>query len=341
MYPRIFIGGTGRSGTTILYRALGCHENIYALPKEMRFITEPDGLINLVDALTIRYSINQAREAVYKFDRLMRDYMSNPQNPIYPNYNLSDWIGKDYFYQRLDAFCAELIDFSFDGISAPLRPGSGEASNPVWKKQFKEIARFRKSGSGEIPQFKFPHRNINVVKYFSDRDEMLHLTACFIDDLFMHVTKNEKKLTWCEKTPNNLQSIDFIWELFPQAVFIHMVRDPRGVLASMQKVRWAPDKTEQLCLFLRHIYDRWFDLKEKIDVGKYRFLEIKLEHLAAYPDATLEKISEFCDLPNTYRNLPKISQDQVNNWQSVINHEDKKIANKLLGEYIVRLGYSI
>ena len=50
--PRIFVTGTGRSGTWILYRALGCHEAIHILPREMRFIIDPDGLMDLVDALT-------------------------------------------------------------------------------------------------------------------------------------------------------------------------------------------------------------------------------------------------------------------------------------------------
>lgn len=341
MSPRIFIGGTGRSGTTILYRAIGCHQDIYALPKEMRFITEPDGVINLVDALTIRYSINQSREALYKFERLMGEYMCNPQSPIYPNYNLPEWIGKEFYYQRLNSFCNELVDFTFSGISAPLRPEKGNMNNLSWRKQFKEIAKMRKNPKGEIAQFNFPHRDIRVIKYFPEREEMLQKAALFVDDLFMNVTHKHGKQTWCEKTPTNLQSIDFLWELFPDAVFLHMIRDPRGVLESMRKVRWAPDNTEDLCLFLKRIYDRWFHVKANVDVGKYRFLEIKLEHLTAYPTATLEKIAEFCELPNAYKNLPEISPDKVNSWQTRMSADDLKIANRLLGDYIAQLGYTV
>lgn len=341
MNPRIFIGGTGRSGTTILYRALGCHENIYALPKEMRFITEPDGVMNLVDALTTRYSINQSREALFKFERLMGEYMCDPQSPVYPNYDLPEWIGKEFYYGRLNQFCEELVDFKFRGISAPLRPEQGTVANTDWKKQIKGLTKMRRNPKGEIPQFNFPHRDIQVVKYFNNRQEMLDKAANFVDDLFMNVAQQHNKQTWCEKTPTNLQSIDFLWELFPTAVFIHMIRDPRGVLESMRKVRWAPDDTKQLCLFLKHIYDRWFEVKKNVDVGRYRFLEIKLEHFTAYPLATLEKIAEFCELPNAYHELPEISKDKVNGWQSRMSQEDLHIVNDLLGEYIVALGYTI
>ncbi|MEM7330658.1 MAG: sulfotransferase [Chloroflexota bacterium] len=341
MHPRIFIGGTGRSGTTILYRALGCHKNIYALPKEMRFVTEPDGVINLVDALTTRYSTNQSREALFKFERLMGEYMCDPQNGIYPNYNMPEWIGEEYYYKRLTQFCDELVDFKFRGISAPLRPEKGEMGNSSWRKQFKDMTKLRRNAKGDIPQFKFPHRDISVVKYFPERQEMLQLAAQFVDDLFMHVAEKHGKQTWCEKTPTNLQSIDFLWELFPDAAFIHMIRDPRGVLESMRKVRWAPDDTRELCFFLSRIYDRWFDVKQRVDVGQYRFLEIKLEHLTTYPIAALEKIADLCELPNEYVNLPDISPEKVNGWQSQMSAEDLKIVNNLLGEYIVRLGYTV
>lgn len=48
----IFIGGTGRSGTTITARILGSHSRIYMVPFEVRFIVDPDGLCDLVAGKT-------------------------------------------------------------------------------------------------------------------------------------------------------------------------------------------------------------------------------------------------------------------------------------------------
>ena len=47
----IFIGGTGRSGTTILSKLLNQVDSVYTIPQEIRFITDPDGILSLKHAL--------------------------------------------------------------------------------------------------------------------------------------------------------------------------------------------------------------------------------------------------------------------------------------------------
>ena len=93
--PRIFIGGVGRSATTILYDAMRTQEQVYALTKEMRLLIDPDGLINLVDAHTYRSTLIQAREAKYRFERLMKVYFTTPDQAPYRSYDFPAWLGGD------------------------------------------------------------------------------------------------------------------------------------------------------------------------------------------------------------------------------------------------------
>ena len=49
------------------------------------------------------------------------------------------------------------------------------------------------------------------------------------------------KPRWGEKTPGNLFFVDVLLEMFPDARFIHLVRDPRAGVASMQRVDFFPN----------------------------------------------------------------------------------------------------
>ncbi|GAG26602.1 unnamed protein product, partial [marine sediment metagenome] len=49
------IGGTGRSGTSILKQVLASHPKVIALPTELRIIVDPGGALDLKRALTDRW----------------------------------------------------------------------------------------------------------------------------------------------------------------------------------------------------------------------------------------------------------------------------------------------
>jgi hypothetical protein len=45
---------------------------------------------------------------------------------------------------------------------------------------------------------------------------------------------------WVETTPMNIRTADKLLKLFPNALFINMVRDPRDVIASLITKNWGP-----------------------------------------------------------------------------------------------------
>lgn len=340
MLPRIFIGGIGRSGTTILYKALGCHKDVYALPTEMRFLVAPDGLINLLDALTVRYSLVQARQALFQFERLMRVYLTTPQRAPYPGFDFPSWLGGDYYWRRLDQFCSELVELEFSGPSWELE-SANEGMLTIWARRLQKLGQ-RLLRHPVVPtRLTLPRTQLKVVKYFPDRSHLMKLAAAFVDDLFLNAARERGKQTWCEKTPHNHLHLDFLWELFPQSVIIIIKRDPRGVVHSLTKQDWAPNDVRGACLFLRSVYNRYFDVKGAIDLNRYRYLELKLEDLAASPQSALERIASFCGLQNPFENLPDITIDRVNYWQRTMTSQEIQLVNEILGSYIERMGYEI
>lgn len=44
---------------------------------------------------------------------------------------------------------------------------------------------------------------------------------------------------WAEKTPNNIDHLDFLFSVFPRARFLHLIRDGRDVCCSLLGKDWT------------------------------------------------------------------------------------------------------
>ena len=71
-----------------------------------------------------------------------------------------------------------------------------------------------------------------VKNYGVSNAELRLQVAKWINDLFMTYAKSKGKKRWAEKTPDHSLNIPFLAELFPEAFFIHIVRDGRDVACS-------------------------------------------------------------------------------------------------------------
>jgi hypothetical protein len=306
----------------------------------MRFLVDPDGLLNLIDALTLRYHPVLASEALYRFERLMRVYAANPDRAPYMGFDFPGWLGDGSYWEKVDQFCDKVIDVEYKGKSWQVETHH-EGRLVAYARR---LQRFRYS-MGRKPYLPYkvtlPRNELKLVKYFPDRNQLISEASQFVDDLFLNAACSAGKKTWCEKTPQNLMNLDFLWELFPQSVAVHIVRDPRGVAYSLTKQEWAPSDLEGTSLMLRNVYSRWFELKKAIDFSQYRYLEIKLEDFAASPRAFLSKFAEYCGIEDQFTNLPEIHSDRVNYWKDVMDPDEIQLVNGILGPYIAQLGYEI
>jgi len=102
------------------------------------------------------------------------------------------------------------------------------------------------------------------------------------------------KARWGDKTPGHTAHVYSLWELFPEAHFIHLVRDGRDVAASLREMPFAPgDRSiEALAVAWRT------DLQEARRLGSAvpHYREVRYEQLVAEPEATLRELSDFLEL---------------------------------------------
>ncbi len=334
----IFVVGTGRSGTTILYRSLGCHPDIHTFPREMRFTIDPGGLSDLVDGLTNRYHPAQAREAIYNYERLMRVYLAEPARAPYRGFDMPAWIGEPYYTNRLNQFIDECVDFEFKGEAWQISP-QNDGRLIGFAKQITKT-RQKVLGGRQAPfHLTLPRPALKCGKFFSDRQQLIKLTSEFINDLFCYAAQRHHKSTWCEKTPQHLLTLDFIWELFPESRIIHIKRDPRGVAYSLTKQFWAPSEYEKACRYLQPVYQRWQGLKTQLKLDGGRYLEIKLEDFSVDPTNCLAEIAEFCSLKDDFEDLPAIDPQKVTYWQEKLGAEERSVANQILTPFVAEMGY--
>jgi len=101
------------------------------------------------------------------------------------------------------------------------------------------------------------------------------------------------KTRYADKTPDHMLRIGAVATLFPDARFVHLVRDGRDVAASFLELRWA-DSMERAALHWRHRVLRARAVGATLPSSRY--LELRYEDLVERPEPTLRGLCAFLDL---------------------------------------------
>jgi hypothetical protein len=116
--------------------------------------------------------------------------------------------------------------------------------------------------------------------------------AAILDAVFLHFATQHGKRRWCEKTPQHVQHLASLAELFPAARFVHVIRDGRDCAVSFHR-RWR--RQPELTVF------RWKKVvtmgrEQGRRLGPARYLEVRYEDLTADPERSLRRICDFLGL---------------------------------------------
>ena len=333
-FAKIFIGGTGRSGTTILLHGLYRHPDLYAVPIETKFLVSSSGMCDLVDALTTRYAIGTACDALERFDRLMRFLLTERERPVGTEFNVLEIFGEENYYKALNAFVDRLTRLTFVTRFPPGRFGQHHYPSEV-------------TGANRV-----------MGRFFPDRQELLSICRQFVDALFQRNAEARGKNGWVEKTPANLMRLEFLQELYPDSLFIHIKRDPRGVIYSQTKQPWAPGDVREAARYMEDTYRAWFDRRKQLNLSARRYLEVTLEELVADTFGTLNRIADAANIApysrdavslvveamERYWGCPLDSAEialKLNPWRNALSAEDLGWLNAHVGEFVEGMGFEI
>lgn len=102
------------------------------------------------------------------------------------------------------------------------------------------------------------------------------------------------KIRWGEKTPGNLFYVDVLLEMFPDARFIHMVRDPRAGVSSMMGTSFFPRDIVFNAMSRHKFMTEGRALLEKSIPAAQR-MTLRYEDLVTEPESTVKTLCAFLE----------------------------------------------
>jgi hypothetical protein len=192
--------------------------------------------------------------------------------------------------------------------------------------------------------------------------------AEFIETFFAFYARSRGKTRWAEKSPRNVLHLDYIFEHFPNARFVHMIRDGRDTICSLRThPRHKVVEGQLVELNTRHPLEpciaRWVgDVRAGLQRrGDPRYIEVRYEALVTDPRATLMPLFEFLNEPFdervlTYHQQQGNSRDPrhfpqnpeatralytaaVARWQRDLTTDEIALVKREAGPLLKQLGY--
>jgi hypothetical protein len=128
--------------------------------------------------------------------------------------------------------------------------------------------------------------------------------SSLVESLLLPLANKNGCKFYSEKSPQNIPVISELIELFPKARFIHVVRDPRGIIASMLQVgKRARAKNIKLQNFTRSLHAAIDYVNMCFDAGfsaaktaADKVLTVCYENLVGEPESETKRICAFLQL---------------------------------------------
>lgn len=165
------------------------------------------------------------------------------------------------------------------------------------------------------------------------------------------------KRRWGQKTPRFVRHLELLLEHFPDARFIHMVRDPRAVSSSL--IRSDVHRSNAL-----YAARRWrMDVKAGLrfeNEHPFRVLRVSYEELVSDELEALDRICEFLELESEgqwrtsapgseeysafydriHAKLDQQTTDEyVDRWKQDLSRREMEVVESVVGELLGQVGY--
>lgn len=298
----IFIGGPGRSGTTIMKKVLCTTPKVARCREELRLVSDPGGLVDLYQVFATTWSPFRGDAAWRRFIKLWQDltYATTVEGP-YHRHSLSTWFPRAYreaFFRFQNCIVTDVSRGRWTG--AEVGAGITETRSYV-----------------HVPQELSIQIGLLLSRLFSDPWPEAEF---FVDD-----------------TPELAGVMPFLPEIFPECVCVFMIRHPYDIYASHVQRRaegrlWLAEKPEASAL---RVYN---SLRTSPRLEPH--LIFRLEDLIADPDRFQEQLDLQRGPQISTEGFLRIDADAANIGRfATLSVELQEIGRDVLHPITEKLGY--
>jgi Sulfotransferase family len=185
-----------------------------------------------------------------------------------------------------------------------------------------------------------------------------------LDAVFSAYAAKHGKPRWGEKTPMYMRHLGLIDRLFPDAQYVHLIRDGRDAALAFLEMpagvvtrTWAhPRSPAGFACEWRTEVVRARELGRR--VGPSRYLEVRYEDLVAETDAVVRGVCRFADLPFDpemldyagavdvsakphHQRLLQPPTRGVRDWRRQMNRADALAFEAIAGDLLAELGFEL
>lgn len=168
-----------------------------------------------------------------------------------------------------------------------------------------------------------------------------------LDAVFLQLARhNDMAPRWGDKTPEYTTQLDVIGPLFPDAKYIHLVRDGRDVALSLMGRFWGP----------RNIYTAACDWKNSVDAvdafaatcAPGQFMTVTYEQLLTDPVSVFREFVTFLEIDDPDGSLDALiaerlpldlKRDNFDKWRSRLSPSQCRLFERVAGDVLKRHGF--
>jgi hypothetical protein len=186
--------------------------------------------------------------------------------------------------------------------------------------------------------------------------------AFVLDEIFRHYTRTQTVIRWGDKTPLYVQYVRILSKIFPEAQFIHLIRDGRDAALSARK-KWPEHSMYMDYYYLLKNWVRNINTGRRAGqwLGTGRYNELFYETLVTTPEETLRNLCSFLGEdfhiamlnhtklageigpgPNAHTEvLQPVSTASIDTWKRKMTPFEKKMSDRVAGSTLTGLGYEL